>query len=204
MKRESLKDPARERRQFVWRAGLAGVLVAAAFAGLLGRLIYLQVFEHPRYAALAQENRVRVVALPPPRGLIYDRHGVVLAENVPSYSLEITPEQVPDLDAALTGLAQVVALTPEDLRRFRAQVRAGWPFKSIVLKPNLTPQEVARFAVERYRFPGVDVVPRLRRYYPWGRPWRRWWVMSGASTSPNCARSMPPTMKAPPSSARWA
>lgn len=168
MSKKSLKNPTRERRQFIWRIGMAGGFVLILFLVLLGRLVYLQVFEHARYASMAQENRVRVVALPPPRGLIYDRHGVVLAENVPSYSLEVTPEHVPNMQATLAALAKVVKLSQDDMRRFRTRLKGGWPFKSIALRLNLSPEEVARFAVERYRFPGVDIVPRLRRYYPLG------------------------------------
>ena len=168
MRRESLKDPIRERRQFVWRAVAAALIVLALFVGVLSRLVDLQVLQHARYSGMAHDNRVHIVALPPPRGLIYDRHGVLLAENVPSYSLDVTPEQVPDMDGTLQALKQVVALSDDDIRRFKTEVRGKWPFKSITLRFNLTPEEVARFAVQRYRFPGVDIAARLRRYYPFG------------------------------------
>jgi penicillin-binding protein 2 len=168
LRRESLKDPIRERRQFVWRAVAAALVVLGLFVGVLSRLVDLQVLQHARYSGMAHDNRVHIVALPPPRGLIYDRHGTLLAENVPSYSLDVTPEQVPDMDATLQALKQVVALSDEDIRRFKAEVRGKWPFKSITLRFNLTPEEVARFAVQRYRFPGVDIAARLRRYYPLG------------------------------------
>ncbi|MEJ2653802.1 MAG: penicillin-binding protein 2 [Acidihalobacter sp.] len=168
MRRESLKDPIRERRQFVWRAVVAALIVFALYAGVLSRLVDLQVLQHARYAGMAHDNRVHIVALPPPRGLIYDRHGVLLAENVPSYSLDVTPEQVPDMDATLQALKKAVALSDDDIRRFKSEVRGKWPFKSITLRFNLTPEEVARFAVQRYRFPGVDIEARLRRYYPFG------------------------------------
>ncbi|MEJ2478954.1 MAG: penicillin-binding protein 2 [Acidihalobacter sp.] len=168
MRRESLKDPIRERRQFVWRAVVAALIVLGLYAGVLSRLVDLQVLQHARYSGMAHDNRVHIVALPPPRGLIYDRHGVLLAENVPSYSLDVTPEQVPDMDRTLQALKQVVALSDADIRRFKSEVRGKWPFKSITLRFNLTPEEVARFAVQRYRFPGVDIKARLRRYYPFG------------------------------------
>ena len=168
MRRESLKDPIRERRQFVWRAVAAALVVLALFFGVLSRLVDLQVLQHARFSGLAHDNRVHIVALPPPRGLIYDRHGVLLAENVPSYSLDVTPEQVPDMDGTLQALKQIVALSDDDIRRFKTEVRGRWPFKSITLRFNLTPEEVARFAVQRYRFPGVDIEARLRRYYPFG------------------------------------
>ena len=168
MRRESLKDPIRERRQFVWRAVVAALIVLGLYVGVLSRLVDLQVLQHARYSGMAHDNRVHIVALPPPRGLIYDRHGVLLAENVPSYSLDVTPEQVPDMDRTLQALKQVVALSDADIRRFKSEVRGKWPFKSITLRFNLTPEEVARFAVQRYRFPGVDIKARLRRYYPFG------------------------------------
>lgn len=166
MRRESLKDPIRERHQFAWRAVVAALIVLGLYLGVLSRLVDLQVFEHARYSGMAHDNRVHIVALPPPRGLIYDRHGVLLAENVPSYSLDVTPEQVPDIDRTLKELQKVVALSPDDIRRFKAAMRGEWAFQSIPLRFDLTPEEVARFAVQRYRFPGVDIEARLRRYYP--------------------------------------
>lgn len=168
MRRESLKDLADERRQFVWRVGGAALVMVVLFLGVLSRLVDLQVIQHARYSGMARDNRAHLVALPPPRGLIYDRYGVLLAENVPSYSLEVTPEQVPDMQRTLDELKQVLALSQEDVRRFRRELRSNLPFKPIILRFNLRPGEVARFAVQRYRFPGVDIAARLRRYYPFG------------------------------------
>lgn len=145
-----------------------GLAVVALYTVMVARLIYLQVIDHEHYATLSHDNRVHIAAVPPPRGLIYDRHGVLLAENVPSYSLDVTPEQVPDMAQTLDALKSVVALTPDDVRRFKQALRRKWPFQTVPLRFDLTPEEVARFAVQRYRFPGVDIKARLRRYYPFG------------------------------------
>ncbi|OBS10139.1 penicillin-binding protein 2 [Acidihalobacter prosperus] len=166
--RQSLRDPRQERRQFAWRALVMALVVVGLYGAMAARLIYLQVIDHEHYATLSHDNRVHIVAVPPPRGLIYDRHGVLLAENVPSYSLDVTPEQVPDMARTLEALKSVVALTPDDIRRFRQTMRRKWPFQAVPLRFDLSPEEVARFAVERYRFPGVDIKARLRRYYPFG------------------------------------
>lgn len=145
-----------------------GLAVIGLYGVMTARLIYLQVIDHEHYATLSHDNRVHIVAIPPPRGLIYDRHGVLLAENVPSYSLDVTPEQVPNMDRTLDALKSVVALTPDDIRRFRQAMRQKWPFQTVPLRFDLSQEEVARFAVQRYRFPGVDIKARLRRYYPFG------------------------------------
>src|SRR5690606_19070355 len=104
----------------------------------------------------------------PARGLIYDRRGRLLADNVPAYRLEVVPEQVRDVDALLDGLAQVVPLGDEERERFLEGYRAKRAFHPVPLKLRLTEAEVAAFAVQRHRFPGVDVVPYLNRRYPYG------------------------------------
>lgn len=106
--------------------------------------------------------------LPPTRGLIYDRNGVILAENKPTYHLEITPEQVEDMDATLKGLAEIVTITDAEIERFKEQLRVHRSFQQISLRTRLDEEEVARLAVNRYRFPGVDINARLSRHYPQG------------------------------------
>ncbi|NNJ97283.1 MAG: penicillin-binding protein 2 [Gammaproteobacteria bacterium] len=137
-------------------------------SGLLARLGQLQIVEYAHFAGLSKENRVRLMALPPNRGLIYDRNGLVLAENRPTYHLELIPEQVEDLDATLQNLGDVVTISDDNIEQFRTALRTHRPFESISLRTRLSEEEVARLAVNRHRFPGVDIAARLSRYYPQG------------------------------------
>jgi len=164
----ALKDHLRETRLFVVRAAVTGVLMVLLMAGLAVRLGYLQVSLYDHYRTLSSENRVKLVPLPPTRGLIYDRNGVLLADNYPTYSLEITPDQVRDLDRTLEDLKLVVPITDEDLQRFHRARRQQRRFDSIPIRVKLDDEEVARFAVVRHRFPGVDIQARLLRRYPEG------------------------------------
>ncbi len=136
--------------------------------GLLVRLGWLQIVEYAHFADLSKENRVRLMALPPNRGLIYDRNGVVLAENMPTHHLEIIPEQVDDMDATLQGLAEIVTISEDNIERFQTALRSRSPFESISLRTRLNEDEVARLAVNRHRFPGMDITARLSRHYPHG------------------------------------
>lgn len=145
---------------------LLGMLVLTA--GLIGRLGYLQILGYQHYSTLSQNNRLRLQAIPPPRGLIYDRNGTLLAENRPSFRLVLVPEQVKDLQATLNSLTRLVGLRPTDLERFQELIEQAPPFQEIPLKFDLTEIEVARFAVNRQRFPGVDVKAHLARHYPQG------------------------------------
>jgi penicillin-binding protein 2 len=136
---------------------------------VLGRLYQLQVVEHEHFSTLSDSNRVRIKALPPTRGLIFDRHGVVMADNLPAYRLEIVREQVTDLDATLLQLRQYVEVSEQDLKRFRQSLRRRRPFESIPLRLNLDDAEVARLAVNLHKFEGVEINARLTRNYPNGQ-----------------------------------
>lgn len=164
----SLKDSALENRLFWNRLGASAIIISLLTLILISRLIYLQILGHEHYAMRARENRVKIVSLPPTRGLIYDRSGAVLAENVPVYSLEIVPEQVADLDATLQRLKTVLTISDEEIDRFQEQVGHRKRFESIPLKLRLSDEEVARFAVKRPFFRGVDIRARLLRHYPYG------------------------------------
>lgn len=141
-----------------------GMLVLTG--GLISRLGYLQIGGYQHYRTLSQTNRLRLQAIPPTRGLIYDRNGILLAENRPSFRLVLVPEQVDDLQTTLHSLARLVALRPIDLERFQALLKHSPSFQEIPLKFDLSEIEVARFAVNRQRFPGVEVKAHLTRYYP--------------------------------------
>jgi penicillin-binding protein 2 len=151
------------------RRALAGfVLIVLCLCLLLSRFVFLQVMHHDEFVTRSQANRVKPRAIPPARGLIYDRNGVLLADNVPAFRLEVVPEQVKDMPALLEQLGQVVPLEHDDLEAFRKQLKQSRRFDSVPLKMRLTEDEIDRFAVNRWRFPGVDVVPYLTRRYPLG------------------------------------
>ena len=147
-------------------AGFA--LILLGLLALVGRYAFLQVLHHDEFATRADANRIKPRALPPARGLIYDRNGVLLADNVPAFRLEVVPEQVTDMKAMLSRLGSVVPLSEDDLDTFRKQLAQSRRFDSIPLKMHLSEDDIARFSVNRWRFPGVDVVPYLTRRYPFG------------------------------------
>lgn len=163
---DTIKNPYQERKLFAVRAVVAAFASFLLLALLAGRMAFLQIVNHDLFKTLSQENRVKLVAVPPPRGLIYDRNGTVLAENQPSYRLEITPSQVPDLEGTLARLARIVDIDESDRRRFYSELQRKEPFQSIPLLFNLSEDEVADFAVNRHGFPGVDIAAQLSRHYP--------------------------------------
>jgi penicillin-binding protein 2 len=157
-----------ELARFRLRVLVASVVVLLCFGLLASRLFYLQVLRHDDLRAQAENNRTAVVPIVPNRGLILDRNGIVLATNYSAYTLELTPAKVPDLAQTIDELAQILEITPRDRRRFKKLREEGKSFESIPLRSRLTDEEVARFAAQRYRFPGVDIKARLFRNYPYG------------------------------------
>ncbi|TNJ33972.1 penicillin-binding protein 2 [Arenimonas terrae] len=168
LRRQKLKNLHAEAEQFRRRAVLGFLGIALAMLGLAAGYFRLQVLQHEEYQTRSEANRIKPRPIVPARGLIYDRNGRLLADNVPAYRLEIVPEQVANLEATLTGLAALVRLDDEDLERFRETRRATRGFRPIPLKLRLDEGELARLAVNRHRFPGVEVVPYLTRRYPYG------------------------------------
>ena len=166
--RLTIKDHIRESRLFNERAIAALVGIIVFVTVIIGQMIYLQIISHEHYATLAHDNRITIRAVPPTRGLIYDRNGVLLAQNLPSYSLEFTPERIPDLDATIEAISKIITITDQDIDRFKKQLQTQRSFMSIPLRYQLNEDEVARFAVNRHRFPGVDIEARLIRNYPLG------------------------------------
>ncbi|MCP4044174.1 MAG: penicillin-binding protein 2, partial [Gammaproteobacteria bacterium] len=162
----TIKDQAHEFLLFKSRVLIAMVLVSLLLGVLVLRMVYLQVASHDHFRTLSENNRIKTVPVPPTRGLIYDRNGVILAQNQPSYSLELVPETVEDMDATLEELKQLIEIRDTDLERFRKLVRRKPGFESIPLRFHLNDEDVARFAVNRHRFPGVDIQARLTRHYP--------------------------------------
>jgi penicillin-binding protein 2 len=163
-----IKDHWGEQRLFEQRALAAAVVIALLTLVLVGRLVVLQIFRYDYYADLSQGNRVRIEPLPAQRGLILDRNGAVLAENRPAFQLELVRERVPDVDATLKRLVAIGVLPADDLDETRALVRSRRSFESVPIRLRLTDEEIARFAVHRFEFPGVDIATRLTRFYPHG------------------------------------
>ena len=164
----TIKDYIHESQLTLNRTVLALVVIGLLFAALIGRLTWLQVVSYAHYQELAQDNRVKIEPLVPTRGLIVDRHGRRLAENLPAFSLELTPELVDDLETTLAALGELVEISDSDLERFRKLVARQPNFERLPLRFRLTDDELARLAVSRHRFPGVDVQARLDRHYPYG------------------------------------
>ncbi|WP_067866055.1 penicillin-binding protein 2 [Neptuniibacter marinus] len=167
---ERLKDHSKESRTFKVRAVLAFFVVVVMLCILVGRLYYLQVVEHDRYAAMSEANRVQLQPVPPTRGLIYDRNGVLLADNRPSYSVTILKEEVNDLDATLVALRSLIPITDREVESFKKRLyQRRRPFESIPVRFRLTEDEIAKISVNYHRLPGVRVEAELIRYYPYGK-----------------------------------
>jgi len=163
-----IKDHGSERRLFAGRVAFSAVIGTLLLGTVVTRLVQLQVVDHEHFAEQSHGNRIRIEAVPPTRGLIFDRQGRVLAENLPAYQLELIPEQVRDLDDTLSRLAAIDLVELEDIPRLRELSRQGPRFKPVTLRFRLTDDEISNFAVQRPRFPGVDFQPRLVRHYPHG------------------------------------
>ena len=167
--RSHFSDHSYEASIFKFRAMVAATICILMLCGLLTRLAWLQIVDYAHFANLSEHNRIRLMELPPTRGLIYDRNGVILAENKPTFHLEIIPEQVEDMEQTLKGLAEIVTISESELERFREQWRARRSFQRISLRARLNEDEVAKLAVNRHRFPGMDINARLSRHYPYGK-----------------------------------
>jgi len=161
------KDTAAERRLFQRRAVVMLVFVLLMMIGLLARMYQLQIVEHEIYTTLSDKNRVQVQSVPPPRGLVYDRNNLLLAENRPVFSLTLVPERVAGMEATLARLSEILDIAEEDIERFKRRLREPRrPFQEMPLSYDLGEEEIARMAVHRHEFPGVEVRAELVRYYP--------------------------------------
>jgi penicillin-binding protein 2 len=162
-----IKDHWGEQRRFEQRSLIAGALMFLLTLTLLGRLYLLQVVRHDYYADLSQGNRVRTEPIPASRGLILDRNGAVLVNNEPAYQLELTREQVPDLNDTLKRLTDLQLIEPDELDETKHMIMARRSFDTVPVRLRLTDEEVGRFAVHRFEFPGVDLATRQTRHYPY-------------------------------------
>jgi len=164
---QPLKDPYLETRLFRSRIITGFLLLLLVISGLLSRYFWLQVINHEEFRTQSVNNQVRMVPVAPNRGLIYDRRGRPVAENLPAYRLEIIPEKVADTEEVIRALGAIVELPDDALEQFNKDRIRYRSFEAVPLKFNLSEEEVARFAVDRHLYPGVDVVSYLSRHYPY-------------------------------------
>jgi penicillin-binding protein 2 len=164
-----IKNYYAENRLFLVRGIVAGVVAAVLLLAVAGRLFYLQVIKYDYYSTLSQGNRIRNEPIPPSRGLILDRHGVVLAENQPAFNLELVREQVGDakaVDATLAQLVRIGVLRGDEVGGVRRTIFSHKVYESVPVKIQMNEEEMARFAIHRFEFQGVDIRARLARHYP--------------------------------------
>lgn len=188
MKYKPLKDMRQESELFVRRAVVGFVMIVLALAILAFRFWYLQVERYDEYQSRSDANRILTRPLAPARGLIYDRNGVLLAENIAAFRLEVIPEQVADMEALLAGLRDTIGLTEDDIERFRALRKSKRSYQSVPLRMKLSDEDIALFSVNRWRFRGVDVVPYLTRFYPKGKEFGHLIGYVGRIDGPDLAR----------------
>ena len=163
-----LRNVEQDLRRFRARVMIASLFVLFAFGLLMLRLAYLQLWRYQEFNAQAESNRTAIVPIVPNRGVIMDRNGVVLATNYSAYTLEITPSKVTEpLDEVIEKLGELIDIQGRDKRRFRKLREESKSFESVPIRTRLTDEEVARFAAQRYRFPGVEIRARLFRNYPY-------------------------------------
>lgn len=163
-----IKDHHSEQQLFERRAVAAALLMVLALGSVIVRLVYLQVVRYDYYAGESQGNQIKIEPIPPNRGLILDRNGLPLATNAPSYQLELTREQVTDVDGTLAALAALGLLENTDIPAIKKDIRSRRSFEAVPVRLQLTDEELARFAARQHQFPGVEIRPRLTRYYPLG------------------------------------
>ena len=165
----TIKDHFRETLLFQRRILFSAVLGCLLLAGIISRLFYLQVISHEHYTTLSEDNRVSIVPISPTRGLIYDRNGVLLAQNLPSRTLELIPEHIPDINETLEQLRSLIQITDEEIARFHELRKKKRRFEGIPLRFRLDDSEYSRIAVNQDHLPGVEITAELARHYPQGK-----------------------------------
>jgi penicillin-binding protein 2 len=163
-----MRNSERELQQFRFRTGVAGLLMLAAFGILVARFFFLQVIQHEHYRSKAEDNRISIVPIPPNRGLITDRNGVVVARNYSGYTLEIFPRRVRSVEATIDEISELIEITPRDRARFKRLTVDTRNPESLPIRTRLSDEEVAKFAANRFRYEGVEIKARLFRQYPYG------------------------------------
>ncbi|MDK9764790.1 penicillin-binding protein 2 [Vibrio sp. D420a] len=167
-KRSQIRDYKEEARLFASRAFIAFIGIVIMMGILVANLYNIQVNQYQDYKTRSNDNRIKVVPIAPTRGLIYDRNGVLLAENRPVFNLEITPEKIKNMDDTIERLQELLEISPERVERFNRDRRNTRRFKSVPILTQLTEDQVAVFSVNQHKFPGVEVTGTLKRFYPYG------------------------------------
>lgn len=166
---ESFRDLVAENKLFRRRALVMAFFILILLSALGGRVAFLQIVEHQKYQDLSENNRIKLRPISPNRGLIYDRNGVLLAENIPSHSLTIVKEKVGSIDETLSYLRTLISITEHDEEQFRKRLKGSHrPYEPVVIKYKLTEEEISKIMVNRFYLPGIDIEARLVRHYPQG------------------------------------
>lgn len=166
--KKTVKNERDELDLFRSRALVAGVLVFLALFLVIVRLIFLQINNYEYYTNLSRENYQKHIPIPPVRGQIYDRNGILLADNHIEYVLEVTKDKVQDLEDELLRINELIPMSPQEIKKFKQKLRVNSRFLPVVLRPGLTEKEIATFSVHRSRFPGFEINVRMERTYPLG------------------------------------
>ena len=166
---QTLKDHFHETQIFNQRVLVAALIMLFLLILLLSRLVYLQITNQEHYSTLSENNRVSIRPIPPTRGLIFDRNGILLAQNLPSFTLEIIPEHVEDLNKTLADLSQLINISKEDLKQFHKNRRKKRRFEGVPLRFRLNDDEVAKISVQQNKLAGVVIKAQLSRHYPQGK-----------------------------------
>lgn len=165
----AIKDHLRDEQVFSRRLIVTSFFIILFIALLISRLVYLQIINQQHYATLSENNRVSIKPIQPIRGLIYDRNGVLLAENIPSFTLELIPEHIDDIPKLITKLQKIITITDADIKHFNKKLRRKRRFEGVTLRYRLNEDEVARLSVKQYRLDGVEIRAELSRHYPLGK-----------------------------------
>lgn len=165
----AIKDHLRDEQVFSRRLVVTAIIVVLSLVILVARLVYLQIIHHSYYTTLSENNRVSIKPIQPIRGLIYDRNGVLLAENIPSFTLTLVPEHIDNIPELINKLKNIITITDTDIKRFNKKLKRKRRFEGITLRYRLNEDEVARLSVKQYSMPGVEIRAELSRYYPLGK-----------------------------------
>ena len=167
-KRTQIRDYNAEAKLFARRSIVAFTGIIVLVAVLLANLYYIQVEQYQDYQTRSNDNRIKIVPIAPNRGLIYDRNGKLLASNRPVYSLEITPEKVKNVENTIEELSKILPISDDQIQTFQKERRQIRHYKPVPILTQLTNEQVAKFSVNQYKFPGVEISAALKRYYPYG------------------------------------
>lgn len=165
----ALKDHLRDEQVFGSRLIITSVFTVILILILVSRLVYLQIINQQHYATLSENNRVSIKPIQPIRGLIYDRNGILLAENIPSFTLELVPEHIKNIPVLIKKLQSIISITPSDIKYFNKRLKRKRRFEGVALRYKLTEDEVARLSVKQFTLPGVEIKAELSRHYPLGK-----------------------------------